>query len=79
MVKSPGDVPFGRYRGFKTQVRDMGEEGPVRFVDGEMVERFLDLDVLAQGRVCEGLPGVAEGEQGVEEVRALVEALRRIH
>lgn len=79
VVKSPGDVPFGRYRGFKTQVRDMGSEGPVRFVDGEVLEGFLDLPGSVQARVCEGLPGVGEGEEGVEGVRAMVEGLRRIH
>ena len=78
IITSPGDVPFGRYRGFKTQVRDMGEEGPVRFVDGEVVERFLDLPVEVQAGVVEGLPGVSAGEAGVEEVRGLVEGLRRV-
>jgi DNA damage-binding protein 1 len=51
----------------------MGEEGPVRFVDGELVEAFLDLGVEAQERVVEGL------EVGVEEVRGIVEGLKRIH
>lgn len=78
LVKSPGDVTFGRYRGFKTQVRDMGEEGPVRFVDGEVVEKFLDLTPEMQGEVCRDLPGLSQGAHGVEEVRGLVEGLRRV-
>jgi DNA damage-binding protein 1 len=73
MVKSPGHVPFNKFRGFRSGVRDMGEEGPVRFVDGELVEAFLDLGVEAQERVVEGL------EVGVEEVRGIVEGLKRIH
>lgn len=72
-VESPGGVPFARYRGFRSGVRDMGEEGPVRFVDGELVERFLDLDGGVQEGVCAGLG------MGVEEVRGIVEGLRRIH
>lgn len=73
MVKSPGHVPFAKFRGVKTQVRDMGEEGPSRFVDGELIERFLELGEEVQGRICEGL-GVE-----VEELRGIVEGLRRIH
>ncbi|KAM0713170.1 hypothetical protein Q7P35_000622 [Cladosporium inversicolor] len=73
MVKSPGHVPFNKFRGFRSGVRDMGEEGPVRFVDGELVEAFLDLGAEAQERVVEGL------EVGVEEVRGIVEGLKRIH
>jgi DNA damage-binding protein 1 len=42
-------------------------------VDGELVERFLDLSLELQGRAVEGL-GV-----GTEEVRELVEGLRRLH
>jgi DNA damage-binding protein 1 len=73
MVKSPGEVPFNKFRGFRSGVRDMGEEGPLRFVDGELVEAFLNLDAEAQVKVVEGL------EIGVEEVRGLVESLKRIH
>lgn len=73
MVKSPGDVPFARFRGFKTGVRDMGDEGPTRFVDGELVERFLDMQGTLQEEVAREL-GVE-----VEEMRGMVEGLRRIH
>ena len=73
MVKSPGDVPFARFRGFKTGVRDMGEEGPTRFVDGELIERFLDMRGQLQEQVAEELG------MEVEEMRGVVEGLRRIH
>lgn len=73
LVKSPGGVGFNRFRGFRSGVRDMGEEGPVRFVDGELVEAFLDLDEVGMESAVEGLG------RGVEEVRGIVEGLRRIH
>lgn len=73
MVRSAGDVPFARFRGFRTGVRDMGEEGPTRFVDGELIERFLDMQDGLQAEVCKEL-----GAE-VEEMRGIVEGLRRIH
>ena len=72
--ESPGGIPFAKFRGFKTGVRDSGAGGPMRFVDGEVVERFLDLSEEVQRGVVEGLPGGV----GVEEVRGLVEGLRRV-
>lgn len=69
-VQGPGDVPFGKYRAFKNQVRE--SEEPFRFVDGELVERFLDADANVQAKACEGL-GV-----GVEEIVRIVEGLRRL-
>ncbi|KAK4539382.1 hypothetical protein LTR36_010983 [Oleoguttula mirabilis] len=74
-VKVLGHVPFNKWRGFRSQVRDMGEEGPMRFVDGEVIEAFLEADEGVQEEVCRELGGGVE----VEEVRAMVEGLRRIH
>lgn len=71
-VKSPGLVGFETFRGFRNQVRDMGEEGPVRFVDGELIEAFLDAGTEVQEEVC------AKLGKGTEEVRGLVEGLRRM-
>lgn len=73
MVKAPGHVPFAKFRGFRSHVRDMGEEGPMRFVDGELIERFLDCDESVQREVVKEL-GVE-----LEQIRGLVESLRRIH
>ncbi|KAL1619731.1 hypothetical protein SLS56_009987 [Neofusicoccum ribis] len=72
-VKSPGHYPFLRYRAFKNQVRE--EEEPNRFVDGDLIERFLDLNPQDQENVVKGL----YAEIDVEEVRVLVETLRRLH
>ncbi|TKA64635.1 hypothetical protein B0A49_06908 [Cryomyces minteri] len=71
LVKSPGDVPFNKYRAFKNQVREAEE--PMRFVDGEFVERFLDCSAEVQEKVVEGLG------MDVEDVRGMVEGLRRLH
>ena len=71
LVHALGDVPFAKYRAFKNQVRE--SEEPFRFVDGEFIERFLDVDETVQNKAVEGL-GV-----GVDEIKGLVEALRRLH
>lgn len=70
-VQSPGDIPFDKYRAFKTMVRE-GEE-PFRFVDGELIEQFLDLSNEAQEEIVE----MARGKS-VENVKGIVEALRRL-
>ncbi|MCJ1382290.1 hypothetical protein MMC17_005403 [Xylographa soralifera] len=70
-VHSPGNVPFNKYRAFKNEVREAEE--PYRFVDGELVEKFLDCPPAMQQEIVEGL-GV-----GVEEVKSMVEGLRRLH
>ena len=77
VVKSPGGVPLAKFRGFRSQVRDSGEEGPMRFVDGELIERFLDLEDAVQQEVVGSLP--QELGVDVEGVRGMVEGLRRIH
>lgn len=64
-------MDFAKYRAFKNQVRE--EEEPMRFVDGELIERFLDCEEEVQKKAIEGL-GVE-----LEDVRGLVEALRRLH
>lgn len=70
-IYAPGNVDFDRWRAFRNQMRE--GEGPFRFVDGEMVERFLDLDEAKQELVCEGLG------PGVEDMRNMMEELRRMH
>lgn len=73
LVAAPGDVEFAKYRAFKNQVRE--EEEPMRFVDGELVERFLDLSDDVQSKAVEGL---GEGWD-VEAVKGVVEGLKRLH
>ncbi|KAF2754570.1 hypothetical protein EJ05DRAFT_145236 [Pseudovirgaria hyperparasitica] len=70
-VQTPGNVPFNKFRAYRTQVRDTEE--PFRFVDGDLIERFLDCSPEVQETAVQGL------EANVEEVRSMVEALRRLH
>jgi len=42
-------------------------------VDGELIERFLDVDEKMQEDICVGLG------PSVEDVRNLVEELKRVH
>lgn len=71
LVHSPGHVPFNKYRAFKTSVRE--SEEPNRFVDGELIEMFLDCSAQLQEDIVKGL-GV-----DVEEIRSMVESLKRLH
>jgi DNA damage-binding protein 1 len=64
-------MEFAKYRAFKNQVRE--EDEPMRFVDGELIERFLDIGEDVQRKAIEEL-GVE-----LEDVRGLVEGLRRLH
>lgn len=70
-VQSPGNIPFNNYRAFRSTVRH--EDEPFRFVDGEIVEKFLECSTTLQDLIVEDL-GV-----GVEDIKRVVEALRRLH
>ncbi len=70
-VDNPGNISFNAYRAHKSVVRK-GDE-PMRFVDGEVIESFLDCDPQLQEECVKGL-GVS-----VDEVKEMVEALRRLH
>jgi DNA damage-binding protein 1 len=80
-VKAPGIVPddpdgeqsidFHTYRSFRNAERE--GDGPFRFVDGELIERFLDVDERTQQQICEGLG------PSVEAMRNMIEELRRMH
>lgn len=78
-VQAPGFMPWTKFRGWKTEVRD--SEEPFRFVDGEMVEqgllRLSDDDL--EGVLREA--GLTEGDSKVtlEEAKAWGEELRRLY
>jgi DNA damage-binding protein 1 len=66
-----GDLEFNTYRAFKNQERETEE--PYRFIDGELIERFLDLREQEQVALLQGTGLRAE------DVRGWVEELRRGH
>ncbi|KAK1241340.1 hypothetical protein MKX08_001314 [Trichoderma sp. CBMAI-0020] len=70
-ISTPGNLSFDLWRAFRNQ--SIEGKAPFRFVDGEMIERFLDLDEGKQELVCEGLG------PSVEDMRNLIEELRRMH
>lgn len=70
-VKALGGISFNYWRAFRNESR--AGETPFRFVDGEMVERFLDLDEDTQAKVCKDLG------PSVEDMRNIIEELRRLH
>ncbi|KAK9771255.1 putative Mono-functional DNA-alkylating methyl methanesulfonate N-term-domain-containing protein [Seiridium cardinale] len=70
-VSSLGDIKFDTYRSFRNEQREGG--GPFRFIDGELIERFTDLDEKIQEEICNGLG------PDVETMRNLVEEMKRLH
>lgn len=72
LTSSSDTADFNTWRAFRNEARQ-GAEGPYRFIDGEYIERFLQLDEEKQELVCEGLGPTAE------DMRNLIEELRRLH
>ncbi|KAL1891852.1 hypothetical protein Sste5346_007396 [Sporothrix stenoceras] len=70
-VTGLGKTSFASYRGFRSPERETDE--PNRFIDGEMIERFLDLDEATQKEVAQGLG------PSVEDLRNSIEELKRLH
>ncbi|KAJ5894824.1 hypothetical protein N7495_006515 [Penicillium taxi] len=71
-VKSLGNLPFDKFRAFHTPSRS--EQTPYRFVDGELIEEFLRCRPSMQLEIMEDV-----GSSDVEEVKTIIEALRRLH
>lgn len=69
-VESLGLLPFNKYRAFKNSIREARQ--PFRFVDGELIERFLGCSEAVQAQIIEGL-GMT-----LEEVQTMVESLKRL-
>ncbi|KAI9883514.1 MAG: hypothetical protein M1823_004732 [Watsoniomyces obsoletus] len=67
-VSNPGGLSFNNFRAHRSALRQ-GEE-PFRFVDGDLIERFLDSKESLQEDLVKGL-GV-----NVEDIRTMVESLR---
>ncbi|KAI5463857.1 mono-functional DNA-alkylating methyl methanesulfonate N-term-domain-containing protein [Mariannaea sp. PMI_226] len=70
-IQTAGGLEFKRWRAFRNETRE--SDGPYRFVDGEMVERFLDMDEEKQMSACRGFG------PSLEDMRGMIEELRRLH
>ncbi|KAK6531529.1 hypothetical protein TWF281_008324 [Arthrobotrys megalospora] len=79
VVKGIGDLDFNKYRAFNTKGRQPDE--PFRFVDGELIEKFLDLDEEAMNMVIDGAgeDDNSRIECTIGEMKNIVEALKRLH
>jgi DNA damage-binding protein 1 len=73
---SPGLIDFNKYRAYRSQVRE--EDEPKRFVDGELIEKFLDCSPEDQERCVQGL--IDDGRPvTVRDISDMVEGLKRLH
>ena len=70
-IQTTGMIEFSTYRAFRNRERE--GDGPFRFLDGELLERFLDVDEATQEEICRGLG------PSTEDMRNIVEDLRRVH
>jgi DNA damage-binding protein 1 len=70
-IHAVGNLSFDKYRAFRDEARE--GTAPFRFIDGELIERFLDVDDHVQEEICNGLG------PDVEAMRNLVEELKRLH
>ncbi|KAF3312430.1 DNA damage-binding protein 1 [Orbilia oligospora] len=79
VIKGIGDLDFNRYRAYNT--KGIQPEEPFRFVDGELVEKFLDLDEDAMRMVIDGAndDDNSQIECTVGEMKNIVETLKRLH
>lgn len=68
-----GYMPWAKYRAFKSEVREADE--PFRFVDGELVEGFLNFTPDEMADVVGDLGGNVD----VERLKGMVEGLKRLH
>lgn len=71
IITAPGGIEFNDYRAYQNPERAGAQ--PERFIDGELIERFLDLDDATQQEACRGLG------PSVEAMRSMVEELKRMH
>ncbi|KAM5432742.1 hypothetical protein MferCBS31731_007366 [Microsporum ferrugineum] len=71
---SPGEIPFTKYRAFRTTVRQSDE--PFRFVDGELIERFLGCAPSTQEEIASRLD---DQNITVASLKEMIDELRRMH
>lgn len=77
VIKGVGELEFAPWRAKRTATASAEE--PLRFVDGDFVERFLELGDDLQRKIVSGKKEVDSLKASVDEVRALLEGLKRLH
>ncbi|KAK6335397.1 hypothetical protein TWF696_002176 [Orbilia brochopaga] len=75
-LKGWGEISFNKYRAFNSKGRIPDE--PFRFVDGDLVEKFLDLDEKMMETIVNPADGVGV-DCTVDEMKNIIEALKRLH
>ncbi|EHA52810.1 hypothetical protein MGG_16867 [Pyricularia oryzae 70-15] len=71
-VSSPlGELQFNQWRSFRNPEREGA--GPERFLDGEFLEMFLDMEENTQIDICQGLSYTAE------DMRNLIGEMKNMH
>ncbi|KAK6828058.1 hypothetical protein PG987_011399 [Apiospora arundinis] len=70
-IETVGNLQFNGFRSFRNEQREEAE--PYRYIDGELIERFLDADEETQEGLVKGLG------PDVESMRNMVEELKRLH
>ncbi|KAK4884026.1 hypothetical protein RN001_000297 [Aquatica leii] len=80
VIKSVGKIEHSHWRSFHTDIKTEPCEG---FIDGDLIESFLDLSSDKMKEVVDGLQLVGEGgmkqECTVDDLIKMVEDLTRIH
>ncbi|KAF4521020.1 hypothetical protein B566_EDAN002515 [Ephemera danica] len=81
VIKSVGKIDHGFWRSFNTEIKMEPCEG---FIDGDLVESFLDLSRDTMQKVCMGLQQKDSGsgmkqDISVDDLVKMVEDLTRIH
>lgn len=74
-IKGLGYMPWAKYRAFKNEKREADE--PFRFVDGELVEGFLNLSPEEMAEVVGELGSGVDVD--VDRVKGMLEGLKRLH
>merc|ERR1719219_2172193 len=81
VIKSIGRIDHNNWRSFSSEKKDEASEG---FIDGDLIESFLDLDRSTMSQVVSGLQrqdqsGGARMAVSVDDTIKIVEDLTRIH
>jgi hypothetical protein len=75
-LKSIGEIPFGDWRDFTNERRVTDHRG---ILDGDFIERFLELDEEKQRLVLSARNGGMPIKESLNQIVSLVEDFARLH